>query len=179
MSPIYDDHILMGDIAYNFLLREVDSLYAQDPSDFPGCPPFSEDIYGTEGPLNPTFDPTTSPSTMSDFLPPLSPSSSCSEASSSPEYYQTPPEPRPTSKPSCLGATPDLIEEKWYCSLCNESFRGKWECERHINAKGKQSMCLACGKALSSRNDSLKRHFTKHCKGNVEDFTLEDAFVGV
>lgn len=41
-------------------------------------------------------------------------------------------------------------------------------------------MCLACrGKIKGGRGDSLMRHFTTHCKGDVANFRFEDAFMEV
>lgn len=91
------------------------------------------------------------------------------------------PEPSATPEPGCCQATPvfSQLRDKWCCSACNKDFRGKWECQRHIKTAGKRSKCVACGRNLSARDDSLLRHFTIHCKGNVSNLRLEDAFTSV
>ena len=103
------------------------------------------------------------------------------QASYSPEPHHTSPKPSPTPEPSCPQATPVLNRSlgKWCCSACGESFRGQWECKRHIETAGRQAQCLACKRILGARDDSLARHFTKHCKGDVSNLKLEDAFVEV
>lgn len=40
-------------------------------------------------------------------------------------------------------------------------------------------MCLACGGKLTGREDSMKRHFTKYCKGDIINLRFEDAFTEV
>lgn len=114
---------------------------------------------------------------------PLSPSpsqiSSTSEPSGRSGHHQASPAPSsPDSKLGCHQATPifNYIRAKWSCSTCNKCFRGRWECKRHIGVVGKRSKCLACGGKLTGREDSLRRHFTKYCKGDVKNLRFEDAF---
>ena len=110
-----------------------------------------------------------------------SPSPSLSQTSSTLEHHQAPPEPSATPEPSCRRATPifNHIRRKWCCSACDDTFRGKWECQRHIETTGKRAVCLACGGKLSRREDSLRRHFKKHCKGDLVNLRFEDAFTEV
>lgn len=120
------------------------------------------------------------PCSRNDFFPfVLSPT--LSQTPSTPVHHQVSPEPSPTPKLSCRQATPVLnrTRGKWCCSVCDKVFRGKWECKRHIQATGKRSDCVACGRNLSARDDSLLRHFTIYCKGDVGNLSLEDAFVEV
>ena len=49
---------------------------------------------------------------------------------------------------------------------------------------GKRAVCLACNKKINRRDDSLRRHYYKHCKRmdlgrDSENVRLEDAFVYV
>jgi len=119
-----------------------------------------------------------------------SPSPSPSQASSTLEYHQASPEPSPTRNPGrrrqggrhkqgCRKATPisDRIPGMWCCSMCDLGFKRRSDCERH--ATGKRAICLACRVELSGRMDSLRRHFKKHCTGNVANLRLEDAFTQV
>ena len=103
-----------------------------------------------------------------------------------------PPEPpslqytrRSDPRPNCHQATPsfDHARRKWYCSVCQDVFHDKYECERHIGNVGKQAICLACGKVVCSRKDNRKRHYIKYCKrmdlGKDGGLSLQDAFVEV
>ncbi|KAF9783331.1 hypothetical protein BJ322DRAFT_146824 [Thelephora terrestris] len=183
--PTHGDHVLMGEIAYEFLARETNTPSGQRVSDYSGYTLLSE---GTNHFMDPVF-PTpgsagyiTFPSTTNSPLFPLSPSPSPSQdPSGSPEHHQTSPEPENTPEPSCRNGTPvfNPIRRKWCCSVCGKDFRGKWECGRHIESADRRAECLACGANLKVRGDSLKRHFQKYCKKDIGDPRLEDAFVEV
>jgi len=110
-----------------------------------------------------------------------SPSPSPSQASSASDHQETPREPSPIPGSGCGNATPmfNHIRGKWCCSACDKPFRGKWECRRHIGITGKRAKCVACGGKLSGREDSLRRHFTKYCKGDVANLRFENAFTEV
>ena len=115
---------------------------------------------------------------LSLFSPPPLPSSS--QASPTPEPHQASPEPSSTPEPSCRQGVPTFnnIRGKWCCSVCDRDFRGKWECTRHIEGTGnKQVKCVACGGKLKAREDSLRRHLRKYCKGDLTNIQFEDAFV--
>ena len=87
------------------------------------------------------------------------------------------------SEPSCRQATPlaDAARRKWYCSVCEEGFRNKHDCERHIDNVGKRARCKACKKTVCGRKDNRKRHYTKYCKSmdQREGLSLEEAFAEV
>ena len=105
--------------------------------------------------------------------------SSTSERSGRSGHHPASPAPSsPGPKQSCHQATPifNYIRAKWSCSICNKCFRGRWECKRHIGVVGKRAKCRACGGKLTGREDSLRRHFTKYCKGDVKGLRFEDAF---
>ena len=194
----------MGNMAYEFLAREANVTSDQNFPDWLGYPPLPEDNHGGVGYLSPTSpsgSSATSPATM--YVPTLihfqksrltsrlrnvsppfspSPSPSSSQTSSDSENCRSSPKPSPTRKPNCGQALPvfNHIRGKWCCSVCDTGFRGRWECKRHINTTGKRSMCRACGGSIKGkREDSLRRHFTKYCKGNVGNFRFEDAFIEV
>ena len=106
---------------------------------------------------------------------------------SPPPQELPPPRHRRKSFPqlSCSQATPLFSDarKRWYCNVCQDSFRDKYECERHIVNVGKRVKCLACGKNICARKDSRKRHYIKHCKkmdlGKDGGIRLEDAFIDV
>jgi len=182
--PTYEDHVLMGDMAYNFLAHEADPTSFQPFPDSLGFPPMPEVTYGATGLLPPasSYAGHFNFSDTANLFFHSPPSPTVSQTSSTPEPHgQVSPEPSPTPEPSCRRATPVLnhIRYKWCCSVCNQEFRGKWECKRHIESMGKRSKCVACGRNLNGRNDSLLRHFTTHCRGDVGNLSLEDAFVEV
>jgi hypothetical protein len=114
---------------------------------------------------------------------PLSPTSSLSPQS------QGPPSPqhtrRSSPRPDCHRAVPsfDSARRKWYCSVCQDAFHDKYECERHIGNVGKQAMCLACGKTICARKDNRRRHYAKYCKrkdlGIDGGVSLENTFAEV
>lgn len=177
-----DDYVLTGDMAYNFLALEAGLNPGHYFPDFLGYPLLSGNAQGPVDPILPTVSTSYGipPNTTNGSFP-VSPSPSPSETSSGPGYNQASPEPSPTPEPSCRNALPvfNHIRGKWCCSVCDEGFRGKWECGRHIKATGKRAKCLGCGKKITSRGDSLKRHLEKYCKGDLENSSLEDAFVEV
>ena len=87
-------------------------------------------------------------------------------------------------KPSCRQASPffDNANRKWCCDACGKHFRGYYECNRHTQHAGKRARCLACDKEINSREDSLRRHYSKFCKSmdlgkNSGNVRFEDAFV--
>ncbi|KAF9780791.1 hypothetical protein BJ322DRAFT_1112192 [Thelephora terrestris] len=169
LLTMHDDHVLMGDIAYDFLAQESNATLGQPFPNFLGYPPLSEVTYDTVDLLPPTSRPAgtaTFPDTTND---PPSPSPSSSQASSSPGHHQTSHEPSSTPELRCQQATPVLIRSrgKWCCSACDISFRGRWECARHIETAGKRAKCPACSKILSVRDDGLSRHLKNHCKGDL------------
>jgi len=195
-----DDLVFMGDLIYDYLVREASAASDQCPSDWLGYFPPQEDSYDNMGylpPAPPSSSYTGSPTTTyvpalihsrscltfhirnTPLLVPASPSPSLSEPSSTPEYHPVSPKPSPTPEPSCCKASPvfNHIRKKYCCSGCDKGFRGKWECKRHILGAGKRATCLACGGNLTGREDSLKRHFTKYCKGDVENLRFEDTFI--
>ena len=191
----------MGEMAYNYLALEANTISGQF---FPGWPypPSPEFTYGNIGHLSPAssygssvasprtayvlilgYFPEnclTSHSRDGPFLFSPSPSPSLSQASI-PEDHQQSPSPSPTPEPGCHKATPmfNHIRGKWCCSACDKTFRGKWECRRHIGITGKRATCLACKTVLTRRGDSLKRHFTKYCRGDIVGLRFEDAFAEV
>ncbi|KAF9643171.1 hypothetical protein BDM02DRAFT_3123766 [Thelephora ganbajun] len=200
MSAVHDDLVLMGDMVYDFLAHAADGPSGQWFSDLLG---YSENTYGSAGYFSQASTPvTTFPSTtyvpvltlrnilrnpptshlknVSLFFSP-SPSPSLSPTSSTSEHHRVSPESPPTPKLGCHRATHvfNHIRGKWCCSVCDKGFRGKWECKRHIEVKGKRAICLGCRGNLSGREDSLRRHFTKYCKGNIGNLRFEDTFIEV
>ena len=191
----------MGNMAYDILACEAN--FDQYPSYVLGYPSLPEDTYGAvDLPVfpSPSTDYTGSPTityvsasiiwlALENFLtyyprcnpslcsPPPSPSPS--QCSSTSEGYQASFESSPAPRLNCSEATPifNHIRKKWSCSICNRCFRGKWECKRHIGVVGKRVKCLMCEGVLSGREDSLRRHFTKYCKGNLRNLEFEDAFI--
>lgn len=173
--------------------------------DWLGYSPLPEHTYSNIGhlpPASPSYGSVTPPSTMyvlslmfhyfpgslltshlrdipSFFFP--SPSPSLSQASPTLEHHQVSPELSPTPEPSCSRATHvfNHTRGKWSCSACDKTFRGKWECRRHIETTGKRAICPACGSKLSRREDSLSRHFSKYCKGDIANLRFEDVFTEV
>jgi len=199
-SKMSDDLVFMGDLVYDYLLREASMASDQYTSDWLGYFPPPEDAFGSMGYLSPAPPPSSdagSPTTTyvptlmrsqncltshlrnSPLLSPASPSSSLSETSSTPEDQPVSPKPSPTPEPSCCNAAPmfNHIRKKWCCSGCDKAFRGKWECGRHIKSIGKRATCLACGGTLDGREDSWLRHFKKYCKGDVRNLRFEDTFI--
>ncbi|KAF9783389.1 hypothetical protein BJ322DRAFT_149985 [Thelephora terrestris] len=176
-TETYEDNIILGDIVYDFLAREMNETSGQCFQNFLRYPLLSEDTLVTLSPTSSSSGCIASPSTTNDLLFSMSPSLSPSQTSSSPERHQ----PFPTPKPSCRKATPvfNHIRRKWYCSVCDKNFRGRWECRRHIGAADRRAKCLACEADLVARADSLKRHFAKYCKGDVRNLRFEDAFIEV
>ncbi|KAF9789826.1 hypothetical protein BJ322DRAFT_560264 [Thelephora terrestris] len=188
LMPGDDDPVLMGDMVYNFLAREADVA----PQNFPnplGYPPPPENTHAMNRLTNPsraTWD-ATPWTTTNDSIPAPSPSPSPSQTSSTSEHNRRSPEPSstpdasPTPEPSCRQANPvfNSVRGKWSCSICDKCFRGRWECRRHIGVVGKRVKCLACGGQLTGRDDSLRRHLRKYCKGDVRNVRFEDAFVDV
>lgn len=195
-----DDLIFMGDLIYDYLVREESAASDQYPSGWLGYFPPLEDTYGSMGYLSPappsssyagspttTYVPTsirsrgclTSHFRNTPLLSPTSPTPSLSTTSSTPEYHPASPEPLSTPEPSCSNASPmfNHIRKKWCCSGCDKGFRGKWECGRHIRGAGKRATCRACGGNLTGREDSLRRHFSKYCKGDVGNLRFEDTFI--
>ena len=193
---MYDDTILIGDLAYDYLANVT---FDQVFPDWLGYSPLPEYTYSSIDHLFPASPSgsVTPPSAMyvlallpfyfprspltshlrgtpSLFSP--SPSPSLSQASSTLEHNQASPQPSPTPEPSCRRATPifNHVRGKWCCSVCDKTFRGNWECKRHIETSGKRAMCPACGGKLS-REDSLRRHLKKYCKGDVANLRFEDA----
>ena len=120
---------------------------------------------------------------LRNYLPLFSPSPSppLSQTSSTLGYQQESPEPSPAPELNCRAATPTFnhIRKKWCCSACDKPFRGKWECNRHIGVIGRRAKCLACGGNLNGREDSLRRHYKKYCKGDVGNIKFEDVFIEV
>ena len=204
-----DDHVLMGDMVYNFLVSET-NMASQQLSILPGYPPLAENIHAMDNlsHSSPATCGATSPTTTyaplhfirsqrpsdvhrrNNSVSALSPSPSPSQTSStsehnrlSPELSSTPepfstPEASPTPEPTCRQASPvfNSVRGKWSCRICEKCFRGRWECRRHIGVVGKRVKCLACGGKLTGREDSLRRHFKKYCKGDVRNLKFEDAF---
>lgn len=66
----------------------------------------------------------------------------------------------------CHQASPsfDTVRGKWNCDACGKYFHGPYECNRHIQNAGQRAICLICNKEISSRGDSLRRHYSKFCK---------------
>jgi hypothetical protein len=54
---MHDDHVLMGDIAYDFLAQESNATLGQPFPNFLGYPPLSEVTYDTVDLLPPTSRP--------------------------------------------------------------------------------------------------------------------------
>ena len=193
------DDLRTGEMIFDFLAREANTI-DQYSFDFSGYSPLPGDAYGTMDLLSPSpstgyptpFNTPYVPASilwyvLGNLLTPYfrdellyfsSPSPSLSQTSSTPEPRQLSLELSPTPEPSCRRAVP-VKRGKWHCSSCNTEFRGKWECKRHIKAKGKQVMCLGCGGHLLAREDSLLRHFKKYCKQDLETPRFEDSFVEV
>lgn len=178
-----DSNILIGDIAFSILARETYATSGPIFPDFLGVPPLPGESFSVPPPITSTGGHATFPIAPNDYIPYLpSPSPSLSQASTPREYHPTSPHcPSPAPEPSCRHATPSYnhIRNKWSCSGCDKDFRGKWECNRHIKSMGKQARCTACGGRLNAREDSLIRHFTKYCKGDLENLRFEDAFVEI
>lgn len=176
---------------YNFLVHET-NMASQQLSILPAYPPLAENIHAMDNlsHSSPATCGATSPTTTNNSVSSLSPSPSPSQTSStsdhnrlSPELSSTPepfstPEASPTPEPTCRQASPvfNSVRGKWSCSICEKCFRGRWECRRHIGVVGRRVKCLACGGKLTGREDSLRRHFKKYCKGDVRNLKFEDAF---
>ena len=189
---MWDDNILLGEMAYNLLACEANQVSDERFIRVPGFT-LPEDAYTTMDFFSQPYSPasyTASPYTtyvliwctleMALMSPPrsdLSPqfsSPSPSETSPTTGHRQT------TSGPSCRNATAEFchIREKWYCNMCNKDFSRKCECKRHIENSGKRAKCVACRSELYGRGDSLQRHF-RSCKLNTGHLMFEDAFVNV
>lgn len=190
LAPLaVEDDVLMGNLIYDFLVHTTSSQYFSDAF---SCLPSPKNTTTTANdlfPSSPSVEATTplatitgshlSPSPPSPPSPSPSQISSTSERSGRSEHHRASPAPSsPGPKQSCHEATPifNYIRAKWSCSICNKCFRGRWECKRHIGVVGKRAKCRACGGKLTGREDSLRRHFTKYCKGDVKGLRFEDAF---
>ena len=109
------------------------------------------------------------------LFPSPPPSQTCT-----PESQQLP---LPQDEPGCHQASPvKNAKGKWLCSACGKGFRGHYECKRHIEHAGRRAMCLACHRKINGREDSIRRHYYRHCKRmdlgrDSEDLKFEDAFV--
>jgi hypothetical protein len=173
---MFDENILMGEMAYNFLVCMAGPTSCQTSPGFLGRSSWPEDTYGATGPA-PLASSSAGCTTLPQF--PLSPTPS---PTSTPEYRQASSEPSPTPEASCRQAVPvwNPIQKKWSCSgyMCNNVFRRKSDCIRHIDTAGKRSKCVACGQKLIARGDSWLRH-SRTCKGGVGNLRFEDAFVEV
>jgi hypothetical protein len=194
---MFDNPVVLGDLGYDSLAGETNHAFDQLFPDWFGYSSPPVDIYDGMSNLS-LFSPPNSYATSPDITYVLasirsqnpltshlrtvpfpsshSPSPSLSQTSSTPDHHQISPEPSPTPEPSCRKAAPvsNRIRGKWRCSACDRVFRGRWECKRHITDAGKRAVCLACGTNISGRKDSLRRHFTKYCNGNLR---FEDAFI--
>ena len=180
---MFDNPVALGDLGYDSLAGETNHAFDQLFPDWFGYSSPPVDIYDGMSNLS-LFSPPNSYVTPPDItyvlasirspnpltshlravpFPFSAPSPSLSQTSSTPEHHQVSPEPSPTPKPSCRKATP-----------VSSRVRGKWECKRHITDAGKRAVCLTCGTNISGRKDSLRRHFTKYCNGNLR---FEDAFI--
>ena len=196
----------MGDLAYNYLAHQLQGDFIPHfpdwlghPSPIDGTPDTSNTLlgYAQKQPapdfmLPPPFyvaKPSKPPYSLKIYSHrnlrshfPSTPSPSPSQ-SSTPEHRQPS---LPPHEPSCRQARPffERIRGKWCCDACGKSFRGRWECKRHIMNAGKRAMCRACGKKINRRDDSLRRHYYKNC-GRKDpgrdsgDISLEDSFVHV
>lgn len=185
--PAVEDLVLMGNLLYDFLARGMyatSSQYFSDTFSYLPSPENTSTVANDLFPSSPSVEAATPLATMSYSSPsPPSPSpsqiSSTSERSGRSGHHPASPAPSsPGPKQSCHQATPifNYIRAKWSCSICNKCFRGRWECKRHIGVVGKRAKCRACGGKLTGREDSLRRHFTKYCKGDVKGLRFEDAF---
>ncbi|KAF9780795.1 hypothetical protein BJ322DRAFT_283385 [Thelephora terrestris] len=169
---MFGEPVFEGDLAYQYLAREASETPAPYFPEWPGHSPST----------NNAFTGFIAPSLTTNEIP-LSPTSSLSPQS------QGPPSPqhtrRSSPRPDCHRAVPsfDTARRKWYCSVCQDAFHDKYECERHIGNVGKQALCLACGKTICARKDNRRRHYDKYCKrkdlGKDGGVSLEDAFAEV
>lgn len=190
---MYEDPTSTVDLGYEFL----DGTPGQYLSHWPPYPPLTNDARVNYTIPAPPLPMSVQTYHFSPEQPPLSfrddPSFSQTSALAPQPQEPSPPPPPPLSlqpreksqsrsEPPCRRGTPSYDDDrgKWYCSVCDDAFRDRYECERHIRNVGKRAKCLACKKTLCARMDNRKRHYTKYCKrmdlGKNGGLRLEDAF---